>query len=629
MCATAVKQESYARLPGLCLTTLGVVYGDIGTSPLYALRECFRGEGSVGYSPGNILGVLSLIFWTLIIVISIKYLIFVMRAENRGEGGIIALVALLNPRRAKPGTMRYLLILMGLFGASLLYGDGTITPAISVLSAIEGLETVTPVFTPFVVPITVGILLGLFLIQSRGTAAIGAVFGPVMLFWFILLAVLGVGGVVRDPAVLYAVNPSYALAFFEANGLAGFLVLGTVFLVATGGEALYADMGHVGRLPIRLSWFGLVLPALLLNYFGQGALVLHNPVMLQHPFYHLAPDWARYPLVAIATAATIIASQAVISGAFSLTRQAVQLGLLPRLNIIHTHDEEQGQIYIPLVNTLLMIATIGLVLGFRSSSNLASAYGVAVSMDMAVTTLLAGVVAHRWGWHPLLLALLGAVFIPVDWAFIGANLFKIIDGGWYPLVVAGALFTLFSTWRRGRELLLRHLQADRIPLDALVYQLVHHSPHRVPGTAVFMTANSDAVPPTLWHHLKFNQVLHEQVMILTVETAAVPRVPTSDRLRIEYLRGGLIRVVAQYGFMQSPNVPVLLRLCAGAGVEIDLYRTVYYLGRETIIPSASVPGMWLWRERLFAFLARNASRTAAFFKIPPGQVVEVGLQVQI
>ena len=611
------------------LLALGVVYGDIGTSPLYAFRESFVAAGArLPATAANVLGVLSLIFWALIVVISIKYLLLVMRADNRGEGGIVALVSLLNPRRTRPGTVRYALVGMGLFGGTLLYGDGTITPAISVLSAIEGLNVATPAFEPFVMPITIAILIALFVFQRRGTATIGAVFGPTMLLWFLALALLGIGGILRAPEVLAALNPLHGYRFFASHGAVAFAVLGAVFLVVTGGEALYADMGHFGRTPIRLAWFAVALPALVLNYFGQGGLVLSDPAEVAHPFYELAPAWALYPLVLLATAATVIASQAVISGVFSLTSQIVQLRLLPRLNIIHTHGEEKGQVYIPSVNWMLMVATIGLVLGFGSSSKLAAAYGVAISTMMVITTVLAFFVARRWGWNVWWTGVLALAFLVVDLAFFGANLLKIADGGWYPLLVAGLVSLLMWIWRRGRHLVIRQLQKDQQPLDEFVAGLRSAPPARVDGTAVFMTSGGMAVPPILLHHLRHNQVLHRQIVLLRVETEDIPRVPAADRLGVECLDRGFYRVAVRYGFMQTPNIPVALRLCEGLGLVVDLDATSFYLGRETLVSRKDF-GLPLWQDRLFDFLARNAARVTDFYHLPPERVVEIGIQVEI
>lgn len=626
------KQADHAaqrkRWLPLSLGALGIVYGDIGTSPIYALREAYLGHGAVAANAANLLGILSLILWSLILVISGKYLLYVMRASNNGEGGIIALVALLNPWHASPGSSRHVLMITGLFGACLLYGDGTITPAISVLSAIEGLETVTPAFEPYVVPITVGILIALFLLQSRGTGGIGKLFGPVMLIWFATLAALGIGGIVQAPQVLTAVNPLLGVEFLLTHQLAGFLVLGTIFLVVTGGEALYADMGHFGINPIRIAWFGLVLPALVLNYFGQGAALLANPDIKQ-PFYELAPNWAMIPLVVLATIATIIASQAVISGVFSLTRQAVQLGQLPRMNIVQTSRKEYGQIYIPTVNWMLMIATIALVVGFGSSSNLAAAYGVAVATDMVITTILAFFVARRFNWHPLAAALMTVLFLTIDLAFAGANYFKIPDGGWYPLVIAALLFIVMSTWRGGRNLLKMRLHQDTAPIEDFIAHVEQESPRRLRGTAVFMTANKPQTPPMLYRHLEHHEVLHKQVVLLTILTEDVPRVPASERLQIEEYGQGFYRVIASYGFMQTVNVPVVLKFCGEFGLDINPDNVTYYVGRETLIPSADVPGMMLWREKLFAYLSRNSARATAFYAIPHERVVELGIQVEL
>ena len=614
-------------LPFLCLAALGIVYGDIGTSPIYALREAFYSHDGISVVPANIFGVLSLLFWSLIIVISIKYLAVVMRASNNGEGGIIALVALLNPWKTEKKSRRYILMLLGLFGAALLYGDGTITPAISVLSAIEGLEVATPAFKPYIVPITIAILIGLFLIQKRGTASVGSLFGPVMMTWFVVLGLLGINGIVQHPGVFAAINPLYAIHFFADNGLAGFLVLGTVFLVVTGGEALYADMGHFGLAPIRLAWFFLVLPALLLNYFGQGAMMLENADITQ-PFYQMAPDWALYPVVGIATLATVIASQAVISGVFSLTRQAVQLGQLPRLNIVQTSHESYGQVYIPFMNWILMVATIGLVLGFQSSSNLAAAYGVAVSMDMVITTILAFFVAYRWGWFPRVAGAIAVALLVVDLSFLGANLFKVPDGGWYPLLVAGVIFFIMGTWRRGRELVGAQLQDDTEPLDEFIESL-DDLPMRIEGTAVFMTEATTKTPPMLLHHLRHNRVLHEQVILLTVNILDVPRVPAAERLKIDDLGHGVYRVQVYYGFMQASNVPVALRFAGEFGLDVDLDHTTFYVGRESLIPTSEVPGMMVWREHMFAFMSLNATRATSYYRIPPERVVELGIQIEI
>jgi KUP system potassium uptake protein len=613
----------------LSLSALGIVYGDIGTSPIYALRECFHGSHPFPPTEINVLGVMSLIFWSLMIIISLKYLLFVMRADNHGEGGILALLALLAPWRDHAWKNRVILSL-GLFGAALLYGDGAITPAISVLSAIEGVEIATPWLKPYVLPITVAVLVLLFRFQKRGSSRIGAIFGPVMLIWFATLALLGLIWIVRAPMVLAAINPAYGLDFFIHNGWRGFIVLGAVFLVVTGGEALYADMGHFGRFPIKLAWFALVLPSLLLNYFGQAALILLNPERAHQPFFNLAPEWALYPLVALATIATVIASQAVISGAFSLTRQAVQLGQCPHVHIVQTSPEEIGQIYIPSVNWLLMIVTISLVLVFGSSSKLAGAYGVAVSTTMVITVILAFSVAEgKWRWHPVATGLIAMLFLAVDLSFFGANMLKIEAGGWFPLAAGGIIFTMMATWRRGREILAQRLEETSEPLDHFLLRIAANPPQRVPGTAVFLVKQTPGAPPQLLHHLAHTQVLHEQVILLTVVTREVPRVAAEKRLEVVGLEQGFFKVIANYGFMQSPHVPAVLRGCESFGLKADLDTTTFYLARETLIPSVKRHGMMLWREKLFSFMTRNALPATDFFRIPPERVVELGMRIEI
>ncbi len=614
-------------LAGLALGALGVVYGDIGTSPLYALRECFHGSHAVPPTPVNVLGVLSLIFWSLIIVISIKYLVFVMRADNRGEGGILALLALIRTERGRRG----ILIALGLFGASLLYGDGMISPAMAVISAVEGLGVATSFFDPYIVPITIVILIGLFMLQRRGTGGIGALFGPVMIVWFIVIAALGIRWIVQEPGVLAAINPWYAVVFFARNGVKGFLVLGSVFLVVTGGESLYADMGHFGRIPIRLAWFSLVLPALLLNYFGQGALLLREPGAAEHVFYRLVPQspWLLYPLVALAMVATVIASQAVIAGAFSLTRQAVQLGYTPRVEIVHTSEEEIGQIYIPSINWILMLSTIGLVLGFQKSTNLAAAYGVAVTTTMVITTFLAYVVARElWGWGRISAVLLMGAFLVIDLAFFSANIVKVPDGGWFPLVIASLVYLLMTTWKQGRRLLAERTGEGALPLEEFVRQVQPGSPIRVPGTAVFLTTNPQGTPTTLLHNLKHNKVLHEQVVSMTVVTEEVPSVPQRNRVDIEPLEKGFYRVIAHYGFTQDPWAAQVVEALRDKGLILDPMRTTYFLGRETLIPVRG-GGMMTWRKRLFVVMARNAVRFTDFFRIPVNRVVELGMQIRL
>jgi KUP system potassium uptake protein len=626
-----------AALAGLSLAALGVVYGDIGTSPLYALKQCFDEIHGVPATPANVLGVLSLVLWSLNFVISFKYISRVMRADNQGEGGILALLALIRPRGEPTGRQR-LLIMLGVFGAALLYGDGVITPVISVLGAIEGLDVITHAFQPYIVPLAVGILLGLFWVQKRGTAGIGAIFGPIMVAWFVSIAALGVAGIARQPSVLRAINPWYALRFFQEDGLRGFLILGAVVLVLTGGEALYADMGHFGRKPIKVAWFGMVLPALTLNYFGQGALLLQSSSYADNPFFYLVPSWGRYAMVALATAAAIVASQALISGAFSLTRQAVQLGFCPRVTIRHTSATEAGQIYVPEVNWGLMIACIGLVLGFRSASNLASAYGIAVTGTMAITTVLfASVVRTKWNWPWWRVSLMAGVFLFVDLAFFSANLVKVTQGGWFPLVVGALVYLLMSTWKRGRLLLSGVMEENSLPIDLFLTDVVRRIPTRVPGTAVFMTSTPGGAPAVLLHHVKHNKVLHERVILMSVQTLSVPTVDEKDRVECRALGEGFYAVTARYGFMQSPDVPAALRDLGPFGITIKPMDTTYYLGRETLIATPPVPGAKLppqerrmprWRKILFVVMARNAQSATTFFNLPPNRVVEMGAQIQ-
>jgi KUP system potassium uptake protein len=614
----------------LSLAALGVVYGDIGTSPIYAVRESLHGTHGVPPTPENVLGLLSLIVWALIIVISVKYLAFVMRADNCGEGGMIALTALVTPTTPSARLRgRRLLVLVGLFGASLLYGDSMITPAISVLSAIEGLEMATPIFTPYIVPITIVILIALFSVQSRGTARIGAVFGPVMLLWFATLGVLGAVQVVQHPEVLGAVNPAHGVRFFAQNGGHGFLVLGSVFLVVTGGEALYADMGHFGARPIRLSWYFFVLPALLLNYFGQGALVLLDPAAAEHPFFSLAPSWALLPLVGLTTLATVIASQAVISGAFSLTRQAVQLGYLPRVDIEHTSETESGQIYIPGLNRVLMIACIGLVLGFGSSSRLAAAYGVAVTTDMVFTTILFAVVAReKWKWSlPAVLAM-ATTFLVVDLGFWGASLLKIPSGGWFPLLVAGVVFTVMTTWNSGRGLLASRLAERSMSLDELLERIHDPALARVDGTAVYLGRHDAGVPQALLHNLRHNRVVHARIVTLSMRTDSRARVPEEERVSVDQVASDFFRVVARHGFAEDPEVPAVLERLRSEGLEIDPEEATFFVGRETLLATER-PGMALWRERLFAVLSRNARRATRYFNIPSHRVCELGAEIEL
>ena len=613
----------------LALGALGIVYGDIGTSPLYALRESFAtGRGTLP-TPENVLGILSLIFWSLIIVISVKYLAFIMRADNHGEGGILALTSLVTPMQVKQRGGRWLLISLGLFGTALLYGDGVITPAISVLSAVEGLGVATPLFEPYILPLTIGILAVLFIAQRLGTGGVGKIFGPITVVWFVTLAALGVAQIVQHPGVLVAVSPSYAVSFFLRNGWQGFLVLGSVFLVVTGGEALYADMGHFGRRPIRLVWFGIVLPALLLNYFGQAALILNTPSTVGNPFYQMVPGWALYPVVILATMATVIASQALISGAFSLTAQAVQLGYLPRVRILHTSRKEYGQVYIPAVNWLLMVTCIGLVLSFRSSSNLAAAYGVAVTMTMAITTLLFYFVAReRWGWPLWAVAPLCTFFFAVDLAFFGANVLKIPQGGWFPLVVATGIFTLMTTWKRGRMILAERLDERVAPFNEFLEHVAQSSPIRIPGTAVFMSRKPTDTPYSLAQNFEVYKCLHEQIILLTVETAEVPRIRRGRHIDVTPLGSGFTRVILRYGFMESPNVPKALSRVHLGGKTLSTSEISYFIGRETLFATPR-PGMAHWREQLFALMSRNALSASSFYRLPPNRVIELGAQVEL
>ena len=626
-------------LIGLTLTAVGVVYGDIGTSPLYTIRECFFGPHGMPVTHDNVLGVLSLVVWALLLVVSVKYIAIVMRADNEGEGGILALTALVLHKRTRDdadrrksdrlSAARPVLVLLGIFGAALLYGDGMITPAVSVLGAVEGLNVATPVFAHWVVPISVVIILALFAMQRFGTRRVGSFFGPIMVLWFATLIVLGVVWIAQVPSVLMAVDPRYAFRFFSTHGWGGFAVLGAVVLAITGGEALYADMGHFGKRPIRLAWYTLVLPALLLNYFGQGALLIIDSNKAHQPFFNMAPSWALYPLVVLATAAAVIASQALISGAFSLTRQAIQLGYAPRLDVEHTSSEEMGQIYVPQVNTALAVGTTLIVIGFKTSSNLAAAYGIAVTMTMVITALLLYVVAvERWRWPvPVAIAVTG-MFLLVDGAFLAANLLKLFSGGWLPLVIAACAFTLMTTWKTGRRIVFERLNARTIPLETFMSAVNATPPARVPGTAVFMTAQPRGTPPALAHNLRYNKILHEHVVVLTVATAQRPLVSEDEQLEVTQLGEGVFNIRVQYGFMQDPNVPETVALARRKGVDLNLEDLVYFLGRETIIVTHR-RGMAIWREKLFVLMARNAVRATAYFRLPPERVVELGVQVEM
>lgn len=648
------EQPTGKVLGGLALAALGVVYGDIGTSPLYALKECFNGPHAVPLNAENVLGVLSLVFWSLNFVVSFKYIAMVLRADNRGEGGILALLALVRPR-GPAGHRREFLLMLGLFGAALLYGDGMITPAISVLAAVEGLavhhgpagalELAAPAFQHWVIPITIAILTALFWIQKRGTATVGGMFGPLMVLWFGCLAGLGVHGVLQNPGVIASLNPAHALSYLHRNGLHSVFVLGAVFLVLTGAEALYADMGHVGRRPVRIAWWTVVLPALMLNYMGQGAVLLtQGQAAVINPFYSVVPSWALYPMVMIATMAATIASQALISGAFSLTQQAMQLGFVPRMRLIHTSRTYIGQIYLPGINWALWLGCVALVLSFRSSDALASTYGVAVTGTMLITTVLFAVVQYRiWHWPVWQVVGLTSAFLTVDLAFFGANMVKFVEGGWFPLAAGAVIYLLMSTWRRGRQLVTAILTETSLPLDLFVPDISKRKPLRVPGIAVFMTSIPDVAPPVLLHHLKHNKMLHEKVLLVTLSSQEIPQVPEAERVTVEARGAGLFQVQARYGFMESPNVPAILEAIAQHLHEpgepppsLKMSEITFYLGRETLIVPARLPGaqhlpgmMPAWRAELFAVMSRNAISAASFFGLPPNRVVELGAQIQV
>jgi KUP system potassium uptake protein len=626
----SLPSKAHEKTAALALTALGVVYGDIGTSPLYAVRECFTGMHAIEMTDVNLLGVASLIFWSLTIVVTIKYVGFILKADNRGEGGIFALLGLIlgAGRRLQP-QMRAALIGAGIFGAALLYGDGIITPSISVLSAVEGLEVATEAAKPVIVPLTCVVLVVLFSLQKRGTGGVGKLFGPVMIIWFLTIAGLGLREILQSPRILLSLNPWHAWEFFSVNRLHGFVVLGSVVLCITGGEALYADLGHFGRRAIQISWLGLACPALLLNYFGQCALLLDHPEASFHPFYGLVPSAGLYPMVALSTIATVIASQALISGAFSLTQQAIQLGFSPRVHIVHTSAEVKGQIYIPGINYALMVACLILVLTFRESSRLAGAYGLAVTATMGLTSVLYLVAAlHVWRW-PLWKALPPvALFLLFDVSYFGANLFKLMDGGWITLAVAMAITTIFTSWRAGREELKRQLSTDLLPIETFLDDIQKHPLSRVRGTAVFMTLSPQGTPPTLLHHVKHNHVLHEHVVLLTIQAADTPKVADEDRVRFERLPAGFYRLVAWFGYMETPNVPKIMRLAACFGLPLEPTKTSFYLGRETLLINGK-SRMPHWRKALFAFMSRNAANPAGYFGIPPNRVVELGAQIRL
>ena len=621
---------SKTRLPALALAALGVVYGDIGTSPLYTMKEVFAvSPHPVPLTHDNVFGILSLIVWALILVVSVKYVAFIMRADNRGEGGIMALLALASRNLAGDARKQSQILLIGILGACMFYADGMITPAISVLSAVEGLEVAAPALHTLVVPITLLVIFVLFWVQSKGTALVGAFFGPVMLLWFGTLAVLGLVNILHEPRVLNALNPYYAVLFFAASPWVAFVALGSVVLAVTGAEALYADMGHFGRKPIRLAWFGFVLPALIINYFGQGALILHDPATIKNPFYLLAPPWMLYPLIVLATLSTVIASQAVISGAYSVSRQALQLGFLPRMRILHTSANQEGQIYLPRVNWILMICVMLLVVGFGSSGDLAAAYGIAVTGDMVITTLLASVVFRTiWGWSRLRTGLLVALFLTIDLAFFGANVLKIPDGGWVPLLIGSVILTLMTTWKAGRKLQFTRLRNEAMALGPFIESMSRHAPMRVPGNAIFMTPNPNGVPHAMLHNLKHNKVLHEKVVLLTVKIEDFPSVAPEDRIEVEKLLYEFYRVTVRYGFKEDPDLPRALEQCASHGLELEPMDTSFFIGKETLIATRN-SDMAYWREKLFVGLFRNAESVTAHFKLPPNRVVELGAQLTL
>jgi KUP system potassium uptake protein len=616
----------------IALTALGVVFGDIGTSSLYALREAVKAAAAGGApTPGDVLGVISLILWSLFLIISVKYAVLIMRADNHSEGGILALLALASPRRAKPTRARNALIVIGLVGSALLYGDGAITPAISVLSAIEGLEVDAPNLKPLVVPLTLAILLGLFLVQSKGTAFVGRVFGPIMLGWFAVIGILGVHGIILNPSVLLAFSPYYAIRYFATAGPTTLPVIGAVFLAVTGGEALYADMGHFGRFSIRLAWFAVALPCLVLNYLGQGGLLMSDPLAMDNPFYQLAPAWFHYPLVIFATAATVIASQSIITGSYSLTQQAIQLGFLPRMRIVHTASHAQGQIYVPLVNWSLAVATLSAVVGFGSSDALAGAYGIAVSLLMAITTVLATLIALRWRFNPWIVLPVNGAFFVIDLVFFGANSLKLFEGGWFPLLLAFAIAFIMLTWRRGQEIARRVRETLRQNVEEFLAHLRTHPPFRIKGAGLFLSSARAGAPLLLTHHLRHNQVLQERAFIVCAVTENRPRIDDDQRIEVQPLSEGIYRLIIRFGFMETPDVPKALELAVARKQIVlpDAENVTYYLGRETIVVTGHDPKMAAWRETLFAFMNRNAERSAAYFSVPSSQVIEIGIELEI
>ncbi len=629
--ASSGAPASQSSKAALTLLALGVVFGDIGTSPLYAMKETFAPSHGIPLDDDNILGGLSVIFWSLMVVVSLKYVLLIMRADNRGEGGIMALLALASSAIKDHPGWRVPMLMIGVFGASLFYGDAVLTPAVTVLSAVEGLEVGTPMFKPYVVPIAVGVIVALFVFQSRGTAAVGQLFGPVTLVWFIAIGAAGAYGIAGNPGVLAALNPVYAVNFLDEHVAESFVVLGSVVLAVTGAEALYADMGHFGRGPVRIAWFGLVAPSLVLNYFGQGALLIDRPEAVENPFFLLLPSWSLYPMVGLATAAAVIASQATISGAYSMTKQAIQLGFLPRLTVIQTSARERGQIYIPGINWLIMACVLGAVIGFGSSSRLTSAYGVAVTATMMVDTLLTFFVIRFLWKYPLWICVFATgFFLLVDVAFFSSTLLKVVDGGWFPLLIGAIVFTLMITWRQGRSVMFRRLKASSVPLKPFLDSLFVEPPQRVPGTAVFLTATPEATPHALLHNLNHNKVLHERVVFLTAEVTDEPWVPFQERVRLTKLGNGCWRMNVRYGFMDDPDIARTLEIAGTLGLEFDMMSTSFFLSRETVVPVSALPsGMAFWREKLFAMMARNAGNAADYFKLPTNRVIELGTKVEI
>ena len=626
---TNVQGTQKQSIAALTIAAIGVVFGDIGTSPIYTVREVFSPRYGIEPSTDNILGCLSLIFWALALIVAAKYVFFMLKADNRGEGGMMALLALVLKATEKKPRKRFLLITLGLFGAALFYGDGIITPAISVLSAVEGLGVATPALEPYVIPITIVIVILLFMLQQKGTGGVGALFGPVTVIWFGVLGVLGITNLILDPSVLRAINPAYAVGFFVENKIFGFLAIGAIALAVTGTEGIYTDMGHFGRKPIRFAWSLWVWPNLLLNYFGQGALIISSPETISHAFFNMVPSWGLYPLICMTTVATVVASQAVISGTYSLTRQAIQLGYCPRLDVFHTSESEIGQIYMPWINWTLLAAVLLLILSFGSSSNLASAYGVAVTGMMTIDTVMAYfVVTHLWGWRRWYAIPIALIFLVFDLILFSANSVKVIHGGWFPFTIGLVLFIFFTTWYRGRQALAKELAPDSLEIGPFLKSLASYPPQRVSGTAVFMTTSPNAVPHALLHNLNHNKVLHERVILLNVSTEEIPHVATQERLEVEAITEDFYKVVVRYGFKDQPDIPAALRLGHEKGIDLNPMETSYFLSRQTLVPKLG-KDMALWREKLFALMSRNSSSAVSFFNLPANRVVELGTRIEL